>query len=96
MWKKLLELVQDVFVLRNKVQGHDKRLDDLSDSVQDLYKGAVDLSNRVLRLEIENQHLREQQATERENFRLQMEVLILRLQRGLPPQDQSSKDQQDN
>jgi hypothetical protein len=30
MWKKLLEIVREVFDLRRQVKGHDKRLDDLT------------------------------------------------------------------
>ena len=42
------------------------------------------LSERVLRLEMELQHQKEQQATEREKFQLQIENLILRSQRERP------------
>jgi hypothetical protein len=36
--------------------------------------------------------LKDQQATERETFRLQLENLILRMQRGLPPGEKNEKD----
>ena len=48
------------------------------------------MSERLLRVELELQHLREQQATERENFRLQLENLILRYQRQLPRQSEEN------
>jgi hypothetical protein len=41
----------------------------------------------VLRLEIQLDHQKEQQAKEREIFRLQLENTIMRMQRGLPPRD---------
>lgn len=54
------------------------------------------LSERFLKLELqlefrkeqhtrEREHWQERQAAEREHFRLQLENLILRAQRGLPP-----------
>jgi hypothetical protein len=49
------------------------------------------LAQRVLRLELQLDHQKEQQATERENFKLQIENVILRSQRGLPPADSSDK-----
>jgi regulator of replication initiation timing len=92
MWKKLLEMIQDVYDLRRQVKGHDGRLNELSSSVQGLFKDSISLSERVLRVELELQHLKEQQAAERENFRLQLENLILRAQRGLPPGEKNEKD----
>ena len=50
-------------------------------------------SERILRLEVELEHQKEQQAAERENFRLQLENLRLRLQQGLPPSEKSEKDE---
>jgi hypothetical protein len=87
MWKKLLELVQDVFDLRRQVKGHEKRLDDFAAFARETSTEFAKFSERMLRLELELQHLKEKQATERENFRLQLENLILRLQRGLPPSE---------
>ena len=46
-----------------------------------------------LRLELPLVHLKEQQAAERENFWLQLENLILRMQRGLPPGEKSERDE---
>lgn len=92
MWKKLLELVQDLFDLRRQVKGHDERLDELVGYVDTLATDARHFSERILRLELELQHLRQQQATERENFRLQLENLILRTQRVLPPSEKNEKD----
>ena len=89
MWKKLLETVRDVFELRRQVKGHDQRLGDLTDYVGRLSEENRSLADRVLRLELQLQHQNEQQATERENFRLHLEVLVLRMQRGLPPGEQS-------
>jgi len=71
-------------------------LDDFGQFSRELPAGFNKLSERVLKLELELQHtkeqharevahLRDQQAAEREHFRLQLENLILRLQRGLPP-----------
>ena len=87
MWKKLLEIVQDVFNLRRQVKGHEERLDDFSLSQEELAAKLAQLSERLLRLELQFQHFQERQATERENFRLQLENLMLRLQRGLPPSE---------
>ena len=89
MWKKLLELVRDVFDLRQQVKGHNQRLDNLTDYVGRLSDENRSLADRVLRLELQLQHQKEQQATERENFRLQLENLVLRLQRSLPPSEQN-------
>jgi hypothetical protein len=87
MWKKLLEIVQDIFDLRRQVKGHEKRLDDFSLSQGEMAAQVAQLSERLLRLELQFQHLQERPATERENFRLQLENLLLRLQRGLPPSE---------
>ena len=89
MWKKLLETVRDVFELRRQVKGHDQRLDNLTDYVGRLSDENRSLAERVLRLELQLQYQKEQQTTERENFRLQLENLVLRLQRGLPPGEQN-------
>ena len=89
MWKKLIELVRDVFELRYQVKGHDKRLDDFGRFSREMTADFNKVSDRVLRLELQLQHQKEQQATERENFRLQLENLALRLQRGLPPGEQN-------
>ena len=89
MWKKLLELVRDVFDLRRQVKGHDQRMDNLTDYVGRLSDENRALAERVLRLELQLQHQKEQHTTERENFRLQLENLVLRLPRGLPPGEQS-------
>ncbi len=110
-WKKLLELVQDLYDLRRQLKGHDKRFDESSLAQENLNQKVVQLTDRVLRLEWELQqtkethvrelaHLKEQQAGEREHlqqrqladresFRLQIENLILRMQRGLPPPELS-------
>lgn len=101
-WKKLLELVQDLYDLRRQLKGHDKRLDESSLAQENLYLKVAQLADRVLRLELELQHekeahahqhahLKEQQIRERENFRLQIENLILRMQRGLPPPELPDK-----
>jgi regulator of replication initiation timing len=92
MWKKLLDIVREVFDLRRQVKGHDKRLDDLTTYTSSLSAENRSLAERVLRLELQLAHLKEQQATERENFRLQLENLILRTQRGLPPSEKNEKD----
>jgi len=93
MWKKLLIIVREVFDLRTQVKSHDKRLEDLTRYTSGLSAENRSLAERVLRLELQLVHLKEQQAAERENFRLQLEVLILRTQRGLPP---SEKDEGSN
>lgn len=89
MWKKLLDIVRDVFELRQQVKRHDQRLDNLTDYVGKLSDENRSLADRVLRLEMQLQHQKEQHTTERENFRLQLENLVLRMQRGLPPGEQN-------
>lgn len=91
MWKKLLEVVREVFDLRRQVRSHDKRLVELTGAARHLSEEQRLLSERVLRLELQLQHQKEQQATERENFRLQIENLVLRMQRGLPPAELPEK-----
>ena len=91
MWKHLYELVRDVFFLRHRIDAHDKKLDGLSRSSEKTADDVVLLAQRVLRLELQLDHQKEQQATERENFKLQIENVILRSQRGLPPADSSDK-----
>jgi hypothetical protein len=75
MWKKLLDLVREVFDLRRQVKGHDKRLDDLTTYTNALSAENRSLAERVLRLELQLVHLKEQQAAERENFRLEIQRL---------------------
>ncbi len=95
-WKKLLELVQDLYDVRRQLKGHDKRLDESSLAQENLNLKVVQLADRVLRLEWELQQTKETHAREREhwqqrqladrdNFRLQIENIVLRLQSGLPP-----------
>lgn len=106
MWKKFLELTQDLFALRHQVKAHDKRLDELSQSTQDLFKDSIKVSERMLKMEIELQQskaqqamelerLKEQQAAEREIFRLQLENTMMRMQRGLPPRDPDAPPDED-
>lgn len=89
MWKTLIGLVKDVFDLNRRVKGHDQQLDELFGSTRDTSAHLYRLSERVLRLELELQHAKEQharevihlstqQAAEREQFRLQLENLLLR------------------
>jgi len=85
VWKKLIKLVRDVFDIRRQLKEHEKRLDDFSAFAREMSAAFNRLSERVLKTELELQHQKEQQAAERENFRLQLENIILRSQRGLPP-----------
>ena len=85
MWKKLIALVRDVLDLRRQVKGHDERLNEITALMREMTTAITELSERQLRVEIELQHMKQQQAAERENFRLRLENLILRYQRGLPP-----------
>lgn len=95
MWKKLIELVRDVLELRRQVKTHDERLNEITALVRELTTAVTELSERQLRIELEFQHLREQQATERENFRLRLENLILRYQRKLTPGEGGSEEEQE-
>ncbi len=95
MWKQLLEVVKEVFDLRRQVKSHDKRLDDLTDYARQLSDENRSLNERVLRLELQHEYQKEQQAAERENFRLQLENLMLRSQRGLPPRDPNAPPDED-
>jgi len=96
MWRKLYEIVQDLFDLRRLVKGHEKRLDDFALFAREMTAEFNKLSDRVLRVELQLQHLKEQQATERENFRLQLENLILRSQHSLPPDEKpASRDEEE-
>ncbi len=90
MWKKFIELVRDVFELRFQIKGHEKRLDDFGRFSREMTAEFNKLSERLLKLEIQLEYQKEQQSTERENFRLQLENLVLRQQRGLPPGEQSN------
>ena len=85
MWKKLIGLVRDVLDLRRQVRGHDERLSELTALLREMASALNELSERQVRVELELQHMKEQQATERENFRLKLENLILRYRRALPP-----------
>ncbi len=85
MWKNLIELVKDVLDLRRQVKGHEQRLDEFSDFAREQSHGLAQLSERLLRVELELQHQKEKQAAEREMFQLRLENLILRYQRDLPP-----------
>lgn len=60
-------------------------LRDLVVEVQGLSGDIRQLSDRLLRVELELQHQKEKQAAEREMFHLRLENLILRYQRDLPP-----------
>ena len=114
MWGKLIELARDLFDLRQQVKGHDKKLDDSARFAREMTAGFNQVSERLLKLEMQFEFQKEQQAAEvarlkeelarlkeeqarerehwqqrqladRESFRLQIENLILRMQRGLPP-----------
>lgn len=88
MWKTLIGVLRDIYELNRRVKGHDKHLEELFELVRGFAANQAQLSERVLRLELQLQHQKEQQTTERENFRLQLENLVLRQQRGLPPGEQ--------
>ena len=94
MWKTLTGLVQDLFDLNRRVKRHDGQIDDLFGSSREMSASVYQLSERVLRLEMELEHLQQRQKTERENFRLQLENLVLRFQRNLPLRDKA--DEQEN
>lgn len=85
MWKTLIGTLQDIYELNRRVKGHDKHFEELFELVRGLSLNQAQLSDRVLRLELQLQHQKEQQSAERENFRLQLENLMLRQQRGLLP-----------
>ena len=85
MWKTLIGLAKDAFELNRRVNKHERQIDELYNSDREASATIYRLTERVLRLEMQLEHQKEQQAAERENFRLQLENLILRLQRGLPP-----------
>lgn len=106
MWGKFIEIARGLFDLRQQVKGHDRKLDDFGQFSREMTAGFNKLSERVLKLELQlefqkEQHalelarLKEQQATERENFRLQLENLVLRLQRGLPPGEPKAPSDED-
>lgn len=59
MWKKPLEIVQDVFDLRHQVKAHEKRLDAFSLAQEELAAKVAQLSERLLRLELQIQHFQE-------------------------------------
>ncbi len=101
MWKSLIAFVRDAFDLSSRVKGHDQKLERLFAADEETLAELYRLSERVLRLELElrhqqTQHTQElahwqsQQTMERQNFQLQLENLVLRLQRGLPPPELSS------
>ena len=89
MWKTLIGVLRDLYELNRRVKGHDKHFEELFDLVRGFAVNQAQLSDRVLRLELQLQYQKDQQSAERENFRLQLENLMLRLQRGLPPSEQS-------
>ncbi len=91
MWKTLIGLLQNAFNLVRRVERHDQQIGELYSSARDQSADSYRLSERVLRLELQLQHQKEQQAIERENFRLQIENLVLRMQRGLPPAELPEK-----
>ena len=86
----MIGLARDIFNLNRRVEGHNRQIGELADSVRDLSADDYRLSERILRLELQLEHQKEQQAIERENFRLQLENLMLRSQRGLPPRNSVS------
>jgi hypothetical protein len=93
MWKKLMDLARDVLDLRRQVKTQDARLDEIAMLVRELSSTVMRLSERQLRIELEFQHMREQQTAERENFRLRLENLILRSQRQLPLSDEGEPEE---
>lgn len=92
MWKTLTGLVRDLFDLNRRVKRHDGQIDDLFGSSREMSAVVYQLSERVLRLD-KLEHLQQRQKTERENFRLQLENLVLRFQRNLPPRNQADEEE---
>jgi hypothetical protein len=90
MWKTLIGLVRDAYELASRIKGHDHKLERLFAADEDTLVQLYRLTERVLRLELQLQHQKEQQATERENFKLQIENVILGSQRELPSADQNN------
>ncbi len=120
MWGKLIDLARDLFDLRQQVKSHDKKLDESARFAREMTAGFNQVSERLLKLEMQTEFQKQQQAVEiarlkeelarlkeehtreraqwhvqqladRESFRLQIENLILRMQRGLPPPELPEK-----
>jgi hypothetical protein len=85
MWRKLIELARLVVSLYSQMKRQAERTNELAEEVELLRADVKELSARVGRIEILLEEREKRDATERENFRLRLENLILRYQQGLLP-----------
>ena|SRR5258708_2306146 len=95
MLKKLYDLAKLVFTLGQQTQKHHERIDFLEQQVKQLTTNFQLLFFEFQRLRDENQHMKETQRQERENFLLQLEIERLKAERKLPPADPPDADSPD-
>jgi hypothetical protein len=95
MWTKLIELVKKVLALDRRVDQHTTEIQQLRndnkalvDFVGILAEQVHNLTVHVATLEARFNEYEKRAATERENFRLQLENLLLRYERRLPREEE--------
>jgi septal ring factor EnvC (AmiA/AmiB activator) len=94
MWRKLVELARQVVSLYSQMKRQAERTNELAEEVEFLRADVKELSARVGRIEILLEEREKREATERENLRLQLENLLLRYQRRLPPSGKTQPEEE--
>ena len=78
MWRSVVDFIRRAFTLWNRLDSLEERLAKLSEAHQELH-------DVVERLVFEQQRDRETATHEREKLVLQLEVMMLKFERRLPP-----------
>jgi chromosome segregation ATPase len=85
MLKELVEFGKKLFDLVRTSREHDERINKLTGDVASLTRRFDELAEEVRELSFEMRQDRESRARERELLRLQLENVLLRFERRLPP-----------
>lgn len=92
MWQKIVDFGKQMFSVMQKLSKHDEDIKEVQKDVRTLQGDFVrlrldvnNLSNAVERLGTSIQQEQKSAEQSREIYRLQLENLLLRFERGLPP-----------
>jgi predicted RNase H-like nuclease (RuvC/YqgF family) len=99
MWKQLLDFGNKLFALMRRTQKLEEEntalqqeLKEVRQDIKELNQKVDQLSDLVQRLVFEFQRDRENAGRDREIQRLQLENILLRFERGLPPKSKSENE----
>lgn len=95
MWKPALELFTNLVTLTQRVERLEKRYDEQQKELRQLGELVNQLVFELQRSREQQQHAAEREASERKMFMLQVENMILKASRQLPPSPSTSTEGKD-